>query len=217
MGPQYGDYDEYDLKQELDSYNNYDYKKHKKNDYKYNKKDVHREDEQKNNNNWSISGNSKCRCGSGKKYKKCCKKLEKHQDKMYKNKFNNNDNGYDRNRGQNGRDVIDELNEVIDRAEYDIVNFKGKKQDKIRMMKELDKLKRQKNALYKKLESERNKEIKARNRQNRYNEEERNYNKNKKKKGNNNRVYINNGNNNNNNNGGNRMSNNAAVNSVIAI
>merc|ERR1712157_93546 len=102
-----------------------------------------------------------------------------------------------------GRDVMDELNEVIDRAEYEIVNFKGKKQDKIRMMKELDKLKRQKNALYKKLESERNKEIKARNRQNRYNEEERNYNKNKKKKGNNN--------------GGNRMSNNAAANSVIAI
>merc|ERR1712154_13198 len=161
-------------KQELDSYNNYDYKKDKKNDYNYNKQDVHGEDEQKHGNNWNVSGNSKCRCGSGKKYKKCCKKLEKHQDKMYKNKFKNNDNGYDRNRGQNGRDVIDELNEVIHRAEYEIANFKGKKQDKIRMMKELDKLKRQKNALYKKLESER-KEIKARNRQNRYNEEERNY------------------------------------------
>eukprot|EP00483_Globobulimina_turgida_P013287 UN13311 len=89
------DFDESELKNEMDSYEKpwEKYKNKQKNNYKYNDGDDEREgDDNYNqcqngnyngNNGWSVKGNDKCRCGSGKKYKKCCKKLKKHTDKSY--------------------------------------------------------------------------------------------------------------------------------------
>merc|ERR1712130_533805 len=91
----------------------------------------------------SIAGNTKCHCGSGKKYKKCCKKLQKHggKNKKYTNHFDNvNDDNV------NDFDMVNRLNDAIEHFEHQINHFKGKKNDKIKMMKELDKLRRQRDA-----------------------------------------------------------------------
>ena len=84
--------------------------------------------------NWRNKGNVKCPCGSRRKWKKCCKKLEKNQVKSYKNKFkspsyhndkfNNHPNRFNHNYNN------DHL--LIDRLQREIANFKGKNYHKQR-------------------------------------------------------------------------------------
>jgi len=224
-------YGDEDVKNEMKSYENHwdQYKnKNKKHDFDHhnhnghnggsNKKRWQQQEEKKEA--WSQGG--KCSCGSGKKYKKCCKKLQKHQDKSYKNKFKNpnhekNNKGYHNDnswRGPppqhgshgfpgSGDAIIDELTEVIEDLEYKIANFKGKnaKQEKNRMNKQLDKLRKQRDELYAKRERERNQAIKARNRAQQrerdrseygYQEDNSHRNRNKKGNGNGNRGRNNN-------------------------
>merc|ERR1712228_1034018 len=102
---------------------------------------------------WTLTGNAKCHCGSGKKYKKCCKKLQKHQakNKKYANDIEND---------ANDMKMINHLNHAIEFIEHQIDHFHGKKNDKIKMMKKLDKARSKRDALQKKLESDKNKAIK---------------------------------------------------------
>jgi len=109
---------------------------------------------------WSTAGGQKCSCGSGKKFKKCCKKLAKH---------------YQAGGGENetttttaaadsfGDTLVDELNTLIEKLEIEIINYKkkGAKQEKIKMMKELTKLKQQRDELANKLKRERHLMFKA--------------------------------------------------------
>merc|ERR1712048_1467564 len=102
--------------------------------------------------------NNKCPCGSNKKYKKCCKKLEKHG-------YNSRDtHEYDYEHPE--MKVLDQMNVAIDRAEQQIAHFKGKKADRLKMMRELDKVKNKRDALEKRIERERNRTIKWQNKQN---------------------------------------------------
>eukprot|EP01084_Bolivina_argentea_P006905 13041_1 len=152
------DVDEDELKKEMDSYDKpwEQYNNHKDNKQLHTNGEME-DDDDDDSNKWSIKG--KCPCGSGKKYRKCCKKLHKHQDNTSKNKYKNVD--------QTVTDDIDEtmngnqLDEVIHTLECQISNFKGK--TKSQMMRELAKLKAQQRALCRKLESNKNRVMKAQN------------------------------------------------------
>jgi len=146
--PHYAFEDE-DLAAELASYEQAQpwqkYEKHKGNS------NHHSNNEPTNDGNgkWSTAGNKKCPCGSGKKYKKCCKKRER---RGYGN-GNSNSNGYSNghNRGGDGPSefAIAEMEAVIERAEREIAQFRGKKGDKMQMHRELEKAKRQHSAMCK--------------------------------------------------------------------
>merc|ERR1711902_359185 len=75
-----------------------------------------------------------CHCGSGRKYKDCCSKLRKYRSKSDRNKFGEfrmNDMYF----------YEDNDKDMIHKMEYEIANFEGREIDKIRMKKELEKLK----------------------------------------------------------------------------
>jgi len=91
---------------------------------------------------WGAAGNEKCHCGSGKKYKKCCKK----RDRMRVD--NGSMNGHSGHRGAS-ESAVAEIEAVIERAEREIAQFRGKKGDKMRLHRELEKAKKQRNALWK--------------------------------------------------------------------
>merc|ERR1712154_722175 len=106
-----------------------------------------------------MGTNNKCPCGSNKKYKKCCKKLEKYGYHPMEQKDKNE---YDHPE----MEILNQMNFGIDRAEHQIAHFKGKKADKIKLIKELDKAKSKRDALENKVDRERNKAIKWKNKQN---------------------------------------------------
>ena len=62
----------------------------------------------KEQNGWSVAGNNKCSCGSGKKYKKCCKKLAKHRQLVVRDGRggNGNRNGFHHQNGRNGFGLV---------------------------------------------------------------------------------------------------------------
>merc|ERR1719229_952515 len=62
--------------------------------------------------------------------------------------------------------VLNQMNAAIDRAEQQIAHFKGKKADRLKMMRELDKAKNKRDALEDRIERERNRTIKWQNKQN---------------------------------------------------
>ena len=98
-------------------------------------------------------------------------------------RYGNRRNGQLFDRPSSRHEMVDKLNVVIDKMEYEIANYRGKnaKKEKIKMQKQLENLSAQKNALFKKNERERNQQIKARNRRDRND----GYNKNRKGRGNN--------------------------------
>merc|ERR1712204_23891 len=106
--------------------------------------------------------NNKCPCGSNKKYKKCCKKLEKHGYQQMANK----------NEEYPEMQILDKMQHDIERAELQISHFKGKKTEKMKLIKALQQAKNKRDALQRKLDKERNRAIKWKNKQ----KQEREYN-----------------------------------------
>merc|ERR1712157_100213 len=79
------------------------------------------------------------------------------------------------NNSSRDMDMMEQLMHGIEEIEYRIANFSGKKVDRRMLMKELEKAKCQRNALQNKLDKERNKEIKWKNKgkgQQKYHREE---------------------------------------------
>lgn len=135
--------------------------------------DEHPVDDTEDNdqNGWSTAGNKKCDCGSGRKYKKCCKKLEKHKKILV---VNNGKNGY-RNGARNGTrnglhngfhngmnhksngesSALQTVEDAIQHLELEVEHFRGRKQDRMKLVRELEKAKNMREKLRKKAEQER--------------------------------------------------------------
>merc|ERR1712013_790067 len=143
-------YDE-DLEAELASYTNFE-----KPWEKYEKRNGHsHSDEQESQENGNGNGNGnkkwsgpneKCHCGSNRKYKKCCKKRDQRMRAQAKEQHCNG-NAYEDHVVGDGS-AMSEMEAVIARAEQEIAKFRGKKGDKIKMLKELEKAKKQRNVLH---------------------------------------------------------------------
>jgi len=96
---------------------------------------------------WSVSGNKKCSCGSGKKYKKCCKKLAKHRAILSGDGRNGTRNGFHDHRHhhphhRNGHcghlTDIQRIESTIEAAERRIEQFRGKKVDRLKLVRALE-------------------------------------------------------------------------------
>jgi len=132
-----------------------------KNKKRKNEKKEDKDDEKK----WSIAGNKECPCGSGRKFKKCCKKLQKHQPQRQSKNYDDYRDEYEHDAAD--MDMIHRLSEAIERIEHRIDHFKGRKGDKMKIIKELNKARNKRDELHNKMKRDRNEAIKRKNRQNR--------------------------------------------------
>merc|ERR1712228_106555 len=97
------------------------------------------------------------KAAKAEKEKKKENKELKAKNKKYANDIEND---------ANDMNMINHLNHAIECIEHQIDHFHGKKNDKIKMMKELDKARSKRDELQKKFESDKNKAIKWKNKQN---------------------------------------------------
>jgi len=151
--------DDEDLKMELDSYEDVNYKKGYADKVRsnLNSKPNNADIPEITKNGWSAAGGKKCPCGSGKKFKKCCKKLGKYQNKIVvvngRNPTNGNHNNgvYTSNGDSSGLRAIEERVESLER---EVKQFQGPKHVRNKAQRELQKLKDQRNKLRRKMEQE---------------------------------------------------------------
>lgn len=162
--PQY--IDDEDLKAELDTY---DYSSlHSKKGYadkvrsNLNPKNVDsKEHDDDANNAWSAAGGRKCPCGSGKKYKKCCKKLGKHQkiivvdNRNGRNGSHGTRNGNYHNNQRNGdANGLRAIEDQVELLEREVAQYQGPKHMRNKIFHELQKLKGSRDKLRRKMEQD---------------------------------------------------------------